>query len=233
MQSSRVCLRAPGFTLIELLVVISIIALLIGILLPALGAARRTARVTQCATQQKNLITATHAYGNDYREVLYWRAADVALDGVEFFVWGGRETGNEVVASQNDLFNRIVPRPLNNHLGGDVRVFRCPDDTVPVDWVGNPGEPEFEYVGNSYIFNCTGSPLEPANPGVTLRGLAGVRMGSVRSPARTVTYMDTDVVYGPSTWHPSDRSNVSFLDGHVVLTAYPSGAVDSPYTWDP
>ena len=54
-----------GFTLIELLVVISIIALLVAILLPALNRAREQAKTLVCETNLRQLVTAWHMYGDD------------------------------------------------------------------------------------------------------------------------------------------------------------------------
>lgn len=70
---------APGaFTLIELLVVFAVIAILIGLLLPALGSARAAARLTVCGVNTRSIGQALTLYADDHRELFpYWSAWQV------------------------------------------------------------------------------------------------------------------------------------------------------------
>lgn len=100
-----------AFTLIELLVVISIIALLIAILLPALGAARESARSAQCLSRVRQLAIAATAY---------------SVDNKDQFPPNNRKLG-----STNVWFTYIVgylPSDMQTGLAGEGEIFACPND---------------------------------------------------------------------------------------------------------
>ena len=60
--------RRRAFTLIELLVVIAIIGMLISILLPALGQARKTARQLKCSTNIRSMVQAFILFAHNHQD---------------------------------------------------------------------------------------------------------------------------------------------------------------------
>ncbi len=115
--------KRHGFTLIELLVVIAIIALLIGILLPALGKSRSSARQLKCAANSRSVAMGVLGYGADYK--LYFPP---------HYVYGAEETGLAWRQDEQLLNN---PHPNTGYIhwsyslfsGGSVNEtsFTCPE----------------------------------------------------------------------------------------------------------
>jgi prepilin-type N-terminal cleavage/methylation domain-containing protein len=92
---ARIRNKSAAFTLIELLVVIAIIALLVGILLPALGKARNSARLSVSLSNMKQIGTANIGYRNDYKDQV--PSPFFTLNGqtsISVWTYGGKYNNN-------------------------------------------------------------------------------------------------------------------------------------------
>lgn len=212
-----------GFTLVELLVVISIIAMLIGILLPSLAAARNLAKQTQCASNLRQLSTIFHTFSTDHNGNMP-RGRDAAGGTAWSYYKNELYSGDYLTAGAHYKIGTYTMKPA-------AKVALCPVG-VPayVNYLMNHnGETygramQIATTYGAYIYNWYYANGGPDAPSTMWTKLEHISLYKIQQPSECAMLADgtkgtnplnPDIRYYHGDADPNGVANVAFFDGHV------------------
>ena len=170
--------RQPVFTIIELLVVIAIIAILAGMLLPALAQAREQAKGISCAGNVKQLNSGNGLYMNDYGYFMpcYGPEVSMAKNGK---LWIGYRSASAGTAGNTDMTTGFMYEMVNNW-----KVMVCPSWTLPI------ADPTKITDSAGYGYNVLGVGSWVYSTGSAYGSGAGMKIEKVKKFSEKVTFTD-------------------------------------------